>query len=106
ARGYVTAKAITMSRLGSEVIEDGVGGSANQRSNALFNKITKLLSVSYADSEIRDALRLLDLKKVQNTPDVRRALHLGLQKDVIDRNSSIIQDFGQVAEVGPPKACH
>ncbi|KAL8711029.1 MAG: hypothetical protein Q9220_004410 [cf. Caloplaca sp. 1 TL-2023] len=87
-----------MDRSGSEIIEDGAGLQANQRSNALFNKITKLLSVSYADSEIRDALRLLDLKKFQNTPDTRRRLHLELQKDVIDRNSNIVRDFGQVSE--------
>ncbi|KAL8768457.1 MAG: hypothetical protein Q9209_005363 [Squamulea sp. 1 TL-2023] len=53
---------------------------------------------SVADSEIRDALRLLDLKKVQNTPDLRRSLRHDLQKGVIDCNGSIIQEFGQVAE--------
>ncbi|KAI4105548.1 MAG: hypothetical protein LQ339_003391 [Xanthoria mediterranea] len=69
-----------------------------QRSVALSNKLSGVLSVSYADSEIRDALHLLDLKNVQNTPDLRRSIRSNLQKDVIDCNSSIVREFGQVAE--------
>ncbi|KAI4227978.1 MAG: hypothetical protein L6R36_001988 [Xanthoria steineri] len=71
---------------------------AGQRSVALSNKLSGVLSVSYADSEIRDALHLLDLKNVQNTPDLRRSIRSDLQKDVIDCNSSIVREFGQVAE--------
>ncbi|KAI4248306.1 MAG: hypothetical protein L6R42_009313, partial [Xanthoria sp. 1 TBL-2021] len=71
---------------------------AGQRSVALSNKLSGVLSVSYADSEIRDALHLLDLKNVQNTPDLRRSIRFDLQKDVIECNSSIVQEFGQVAE--------
>ncbi|KAL8804502.1 MAG: hypothetical protein Q9182_002509 [Xanthomendoza sp. 2 TL-2023] len=78
--------------------EDRIEGAAGQRSNALSNKLTGVLSVSYTDSEIRDALRLLDLKNLQNSPDLRRRLRHDLQKEVIDCNSSIVQDFGQVAE--------
>ncbi|KAI4234559.1 MAG: hypothetical protein LQ349_003726, partial [Xanthoria aureola] len=69
-----------------------------QRSVALSNKLSGVLSVSYADSEIRDALHLLDLKNVQNTPDLRRSIRSDLQKDVIECNSSIVREFGQVAE--------
>lgn len=83
--------------------DDSVGSLAGQRSNALANKLAGVLSVSYADSDIRDALRLLDLKNAQNTPELRRRLRLDLQKEVIDCNSSIIQDFGQVVEVGSPQ---
>ncbi|KAL9636353.1 MAG: hypothetical protein Q9204_002295 [Flavoplaca sp. TL-2023a] len=72
---------------------------AGQRSLALSNKLSGVLSVSYADPEIRDALRLLDLKNIQNTPDSRRSIRSDLQKDVIECNSSIVQEFGQVAEV-------
>ena len=80
---------------------DDKGASiAGQRSLALTQKLTGILSVSYADSEIRDALRLLDLKNVQNTPDLRRSIRFDLQKDVIECNASIVQNFGQVAEVG------
>ncbi|KAL8930326.1 MAG: hypothetical protein Q9172_000034 [Xanthocarpia lactea] len=78
---------------------DDKGASiAGQRSLALNQKLTGVLSVSYADSEIRDALRLLDLKNVQNTPDLRRSIRSDLQKDVIECNTSVVQDFGQVAE--------
>ncbi|KAL8784156.1 MAG: hypothetical protein Q9213_004130 [Squamulea squamosa] len=78
--------------------DDKTASVAGQRSVALSNKLTGILSVSYADSEIRDALRLLDLKNVQNTPDLRRSLRHDLQKEVIDCNGSIVQEFGQVAE--------
>ncbi|KAL9598785.1 MAG: hypothetical protein Q9219_004283 [cf. Caloplaca sp. 3 TL-2023] len=71
---------------------------SNHRSHTLTNKLTSILSVSYADSEIREALRLLDVKNVKNTPDFRRRLHLDLQKEVIECNGSIVKDFGQVAE--------
>ncbi|KAL8893136.1 MAG: hypothetical protein Q9215_000142 [Flavoplaca cf. flavocitrina] len=71
---------------------------AGQRSLALSNKLSGVLSVSYADPEIRDALRLLDLKNIQNTPDSRRSIRSDLQKDVMECNSSIVQEFGQVAE--------
>lgn len=76
-----------------------------QRSVALSNKLSGVLSVSYADSEIRDALHLLDLKNVQNTPDLRRSIRSDLQKDVIECNSSIVREFGQVAEVGWLQGC-
>ncbi|KAL8738524.1 MAG: hypothetical protein Q9181_000683 [Wetmoreana brouardii] len=82
----------------SEAYEDGVGGLTTQRSSALSNKLTGVLSVSYADSEIRDALSLLDQKKFKNTPDLRRNLRSDLQREVIDCNGSIVKEFGQVAE--------
>ncbi|KAL8696085.1 MAG: hypothetical protein Q9201_007831 [Fulgogasparrea decipioides] len=82
----------------SEAYEDGVGGLTTQRSSALSNKLTGVLSVSYADSEIRDALRLLDQKNVKNTPDLRRNLRSDLRKEVIDCNGIIVKEFGQVAE--------
>lgn len=85
---------------------DGKAASvAGQRSVALSNKLSGVLSVSYADSEIRDALHLLDSKNVQNTPDLRRSIRFDLQKDVIECNSSIVQEFGQVAEVGWLQEC-
>lgn len=86
----------------SEGYDDRSGGSLSQRNNALSNRLSEVLSVSYADSEIRDALRLLDSKNVKNTPELRRRLRLDLQKEVIDCNSSIVKDFGLVAEVGSP----
>ncbi|KAL2002453.1 hypothetical protein VTN02DRAFT_6761 [Thermoascus thermophilus] len=68
------------------------------RSSALYNRITSVLSASYADSDIRDALETLDLRGVHNTADTRRQLRLDVQKEVIDCNGEIVQDFGKVAE--------
>lgn len=75
---------------------------ASQRPNALSNKLSNVLSSSYGDSEIRDALRTLDERQVVNTAETRRGLQLGVQREVIERNGGIIKDFGHVAEVRSP----
>lgn len=95
-----------MSQGDSEGFGDALGGLTAQRSVALSNKLTGVLSVSYTDSDIRDALRLLDQQQVNNTPDTRRQLRSNLQKEVIQCNASIIEEFGHVAEVGLPTPCH
>ncbi|KAL4791244.1 oligomeric Golgi complex subunit 6 [Aspergillus venezuelensis] len=69
-----------------------------QRSNALSNRLTSVLSVSYADSDIRDALETLSLRGIHNTAEVRRQLRLDVQKEVVDCNAEIVRDFGNVAE--------
>ncbi|RDW94041.1 Golgi transport complex subunit COG6 [Aspergillus mulundensis] len=69
-----------------------------QRSNALSNRLTSVLSVSYADSDIRDALETLNLRGIHNTAEVRRQLRLDVQKEVVDCNAEIVRDFGNVAE--------
>ena len=74
--------------------------STPQKSNALSNKISSVLSASYADAEIRDALRILDEKSISNSAETRRSLRLDIQKEVIERNGNVIKDFGRVAEVG------
>ncbi|KAL2850957.1 oligomeric Golgi complex subunit 6 [Aspergillus pseudodeflectus] len=71
---------------------------AQQRSNALSNRLTSVLSVSYADSDIRDALETLSLRGIHNTAEVRRQLRLDVQKEVADCNAEIVRDFGRVAE--------
>ncbi len=76
--------------------------SVTQRNHNLSNKLTSVLSASYADSEIREALRQLDATHFQNTSEVRRGLRFDVQKEVIDCNSRIIDDFGAVAEVRLP----
>jgi hypothetical protein len=73
---------------------------ASRRSNALSTKLTSVLSSSFADYEIRDALRLLDERGVHNDEETRRNLKANAQKEVIDCNAKIVDDFGQVAEVG------
>ena len=72
---------------------------SQQRNNTLTTKISKVLSASYADSEMRDALRELDGRHVYNTPDFRRTIHLDAQKEVIDCNAEIVDQFGALAEV-------
>lgn len=66
--------------------------------NPISSKVTTVLSTSYADSEFRDALQLLDSRDLKNTPETRRQLRLGLQKEVIDSNGEIVSQFGRVAD--------
>lgn len=73
---------------------------STSRSN-LSSKVTSVLSASYADLEIKDALDLLDERRVESNAETRRQLRLDIQKDVIDSNGDIIREFGLVAEVGP-----
>ncbi|EMC95960.1 hypothetical protein BAUCODRAFT_34721 [Baudoinia panamericana UAMH 10762] len=68
------------------------------RSNALQNRITSVLSASYADLEIRDALSILDERELQNTAETRRNLRLDVQQELVQCNGEIVRDFGKVAE--------
>lgn len=74
---------------------------AGKSANPLYSKVTTVLSSSYADTEFREALALLDERGVANTPETRRQLRLDLQKEVIDSNGDIIDEFAKVAEVRP-----
>lgn len=68
-------------------------------SSALSSRISTVLSASYADLDIRDALETLDERRVSNNQETRRQLRLDIQREVIQCNGAIVQDFGQVAEV-------
>jgi hypothetical protein len=70
-----------------------------QRPTALTNRLTTVLSASYADSDIRDSLETLSLRGIHNTEETRRQLRLDVQKEVVDCNAEIVKDFGKVAEV-------
>lgn len=70
-----------------------------QRPTALTNRLTTVLSASYADSDIRDSLETLSMRGIQNTAETRRQLRLDVQKEVVDCNAEIVKDFGKVAEV-------
>lgn len=74
-------------------------GTASRGANALSSRITSVLSASYADLEIRDALETLDARGVRNTAETRRQLRLDVQKEVIQCNGDIVKDFGEVAQV-------
>ena len=69
------------------------------RTNALSSRITSVLSTSYADLDLRDALETLDTRGFVNSQDSRRNLRLDLQQEVIQCNGEIIKDFGEVAQV-------
>ncbi|KAJ5374807.1 hypothetical protein N7517_006813 [Penicillium concentricum] len=69
-----------------------------QRPTALTNRLTTVLSASYADSDIRDSLETLSLRGIHNTAETRRQLRLDVQKEVVDCNAEIVKDFGKVAE--------
>ena len=71
-------------------------------SNPLASKISTVLSSSYADLEIRQALHILDSRGVSNTPDTRRNLRLDVQREIIQSNADIVDDFGHVADVCAP----
>lgn len=86
---------------GAEVVVSPSGNTQGQRNNPLASKITSVLSTNYTDSDIRDALALLDSRGLKNTPEVRRQLRLQTQKDVIQSNGEIVREFGHVAEVRP-----
>lgn len=68
----------------------------SQRSTALSNRLTSVLSASYADSDIRDALETLSVRGIQNTAETRRQLRLDVQKEVVDSNAEIVRDFGML----------
>jgi hypothetical protein len=67
--------------------------------NPFLSKVTAVLSSSCTDSEFRQTLALLDQRNVDHGPETRRQLRLQLQKEVIDYNGNIVDDFGKVADV-------
>ncbi len=77
-------------------------GAVPGRNSMLSNKLTSVLSQSYADPEIRDILSILDARGVVNDASARRRLRFDAQKEIIECNGAIVQDFGIVAEVKFP----
>lgn len=74
-------------------------GSSTKRSSALSNKLTNALSSSYADTEIRDALRLFDARYGDRELGQDIDLRYETQKEAIEANARIIDDFSRVAQV-------
>lgn len=77
-------------------------GAVSGRNTVLSNKLTSVLSQSYADPETRETLSILDARGVVNDASARRRLRLDAQKEVIECNGAIVQDFGVVVEVTFP----
>ncbi|RMD39850.1 hypothetical protein DV735_g5275, partial [Chaetothyriales sp. CBS 134920] len=81
------------------LLSPSVGDSlASRKASALSTKLATVLSSSYADSEIREALTLLDLRQAVASENIKHNLKAGVQKEVIDANARILDDFGHVAE--------
>ncbi|KAJ8611461.1 hypothetical protein MRB53_037980 [Persea americana] len=76
---------------------DAASPSEGPRTNALQTRITNVLSASYADLDIRDALTILDDRDVNNTAETRRHLRLDVQEELIQCNGEIVSDFSKVA---------
>ena len=72
---------------------------SSRRTNGLSNKLTSVLSYSYADPETRHALNLIDGRGLRNVEETRRGLKYDAQKEVVDSNVAILHDFTRVAEV-------
>ena len=71
-------------------------------SSASQQRLATVLSASYIDADLRNALAVLDEQFVDNTAESRRQLRVNIQGDVIRSNAQIIRDFALVAEVVPP----
>ncbi|TGZ80266.1 oligomeric complex COG6 [Ascodesmis nigricans] len=61
-------------------------------------RLASVLSAAYSDSDIRDAVAILDARFVENTPESRRLLRAGVQADVINSHAQIVRDFAGVSE--------
>ena len=83
--------------------QGGAVGPQGTKANPLASKVTSILSSSFADLDIRNTLNTLDARSIQNTTDVRRNLRLDVQKEIIECNGDIVDDFGNVARVRPSK---
>ncbi|KAJ3575489.1 hypothetical protein NPX13_g4014 [Xylaria arbuscula] len=79
-------------------ISPGLSPGSGRATNPISTKVTSVLSTSYADSEFREALVLLDDRGISNSAETRRQLRLDIQKEVIDSNGQIINEFGRVAD--------
>ena len=79
--------------------DKSIAAGSSQRASIYTNRLTSILSASYADTDIRNALRTFDKTETQNTSALRRRLRLDVQKEVIQCNAEIINDFGGVAQV-------
>lgn len=64
-------------------------------------RLASVLSAAYSDSDIRDALTILDARFVENTAESRRQLRADVQADVIASHARIARDFAGVSEVIP-----
>ncbi|KAK9468110.1 oligomeric Golgi complex subunit 6 [Lipomyces arxii] len=67
------------------------------RSNVLSLKLSEILSTSYLDSGIRDALQLLGERIQENTPEIRRQFRANVEAEVIEANGQVLEQFSKIA---------
>ncbi|KAK9434451.1 oligomeric Golgi complex subunit 6, partial [Lipomyces doorenjongii] len=71
--------------------------SGGSRSNLLSLKLSEILSSSYSDSSIRDALLLLGERIQENTPEMRRQFRANVEAEVIEANGQVLEQFSKIA---------
>ncbi|CAN6636940.1 hypothetical protein TRVA0_016S00738 [Trichomonascus vanleenenianus] len=78
----------------------GEGGSAApiRPDYVISQKISNILSTSYADSTIRIALEGLDTRVTANSVETRRNLRSSIEAEVIRANGQILKELGRFAE--------
>ncbi|KAG6017068.1 hypothetical protein E4U43_002372 [Claviceps pusilla] len=89
-----------MERLDVERPEDGENNSSvpYKNLNSLPSKLVSVLSMPFSDSEFRETLSLFDQRNLSNDAKNRRQIRLSLQRDVMNSNGLVIDQFGRVAE--------
>ncbi|KAK9320172.1 oligomeric Golgi complex subunit 6 [Lipomyces orientalis] len=71
--------------------------SGGSRSNLLSLKLSEILSTSYSDSSIREALLLLGERIQENTPEMRRQFRANVEAEVIEANGQVLEQFSRIA---------
>ncbi|KAG6001188.1 hypothetical protein E4U21_004626 [Claviceps maximensis] len=66
--------------------------------SSLPSKHVSVLSMSFSDSEFRETLSIFDDRILLNDAKNRRHIRLDLQKDVMQWNGLVVDQFGRVAE--------
>ncbi|KAK9448007.1 oligomeric Golgi complex subunit 6 [Limtongia smithiae] len=74
-----------------------VSSGGSSRSNLFSLKLAEILSTSYADSSIRDALQLLGERIQDNTPEMRRQFRANVEAEVIEANGQVLEQFSNIA---------
>ncbi|KAM3427631.1 hypothetical protein MY4824_009309 [Beauveria thailandica] len=72
--------------------------ASSKVANALATKVSAVLSASYTDAEFRGAVALIEHRGLKHDGRTRRRLRLELQKEVIEKNGKILDDFGFVSD--------
>jgi len=70
--------------------------------NPLLHRVTAVLSSAYSDTEFRETLSALDERATNHDAESRRQLRLHLQRDVIEHDGHVVDEFGKIADVSTP----